>query len=186
MSFDSTGSDYLDLPLRALVGDVAGADSVPAAGSVVAVLGALAAGLTAKVAHRSASRLAEAEEIAAQADVLRGRFEPVITADAAGYADALAASGDHRTSALHALSVELAVMGDAAADVAELAANLVTMGNPNLRFDADAAVRIAVTVAEISAKLIGANVGESELVGRSESAAARARNAAAHASRPVG
>ncbi|MGH3425722.1 MAG: cyclodeaminase/cyclohydrolase family protein, partial [Nocardioidaceae bacterium] len=49
--------DYLDRPLRDLLGDVSGADPVPAAGSLAAATGALAAGLVAKVARRSVSRL---------------------------------------------------------------------------------------------------------------------------------
>lgn len=178
MSFEPAENDYLDLPLRALFDDVAGKESVPAAGSVVAALGALAAGLAAKVAHRSTSRLPDAEEIAERADELRRKFEPIITADALGYAAALATRGDERHSAMHSLSAELALMAETAAEVAELAAALVINGNPNLRFDSESAVRIAVTVAEIGAELIGANVGDSELSLRAHAAADRARAAA--------
>ncbi len=178
MALEPAENDYLDLPLRALFDDVGGKDSVPAAGSVIAVLGALAAGLAAKVAHRSTSRLADAEKIAQRAEELRRRFEPIITADAVGYAAALSTRGDERAAALHSLSAELARMGEAAAEVAELASELVIHGNPNLRFDSESAVRIAVTVAEIGAELIGANVGESELSRRAHSAADRARAAA--------
>src|SRR5665647_125074 len=86
--------DYLDRPLRELLEDVADADPVPAAGSVVAVLGALAAGLAAKVARRSTSQVPDTESIAERADWLRGRLEPLITADAASYTEALAAAGN--------------------------------------------------------------------------------------------
>lgn len=178
MAFEPSEGDYLDLPLRALLDEVAGKDSVPAAGSVVAVLGALAAGLAAKVAHRSTSRLSDAKEITQRADALRKKFEPIITADAVGYAAALATRGDDRAAAMHSLSSELALMAEAAAEVAELASALVVHGNPNLRFDSESAVRIAVTAAEICAELIGANVGESELSHRAHSAAGRAREAA--------
>lgn len=175
MAFEPAEHDYLGLPLRALLDDVGSKESVPAAGSVIAVLGALSAGLAAKVAHRSVSRLPDALEIAARADALRQRFEPIITADARGYAAALKLRGKERERALHSLSLELAQMAETAAEVAELAAKLVVVGNPNLRFDSDSAVRIAVTVAEISAELIGANVGESELSRRAHEAAERAR-----------
>lgn len=186
MAFEPVGSvepvgpgegDYLDLTLRTLLDSVAGKNSVPAAGSVIAVLGALAAGLAAKVAHRSTSRLPDAEKIAQRADELRMKFEPIITADAVGYAAALATRGDERDAAMHSLSAELTLMAETAAEVAELASALVTDGNPNLRFDSESAVRIAVTVAEIGAKLIGANVGESELSRRAHTAAERARAA---------
>ncbi|MCC6271022.1 MAG: cyclodeaminase/cyclohydrolase family protein [Microbacteriaceae bacterium] len=174
----SSVEDYLDRPLRALFDNVAGADPVPAAGSVIAAMGALAAGLTAKVAHRSASRLLDSEEIAGRADELRRRLEPLITADAVDYAAALAKRGGDRADALQSLSSELVIIVETASEIAQLASALVTDGNPNLRYDADAAVRIAVTVAEIGGELIGANVGDSELSHRAHAAVAVARTAA--------
>lgn len=176
------GDDYLNRPLQTFFDSVAGPDSVPAAGSVVAAMGALAAGLAAKVAHRSMSRLSNAADIAQQANALRSRCEPLITADAAGYLAALATRGDERAAAMHALSAELAMMAETAAEVAELASTLIRNGNPNLRFDSETAVRIAVTVAEVCAQLIGANVGDSHLSVRAHTAAERARAAAAHGS----
>lgn len=178
MATEQGEHDYLDRPLRALLASVAGAESVPAAGSVLAVVGALAAGLTGKVAHRSSSRLTNSREVVGRADELRDIFAPFITADAIGYARALTKQGDDRATALHSLSVDLVVMVEAAAEIAELASFLVVEGNPNLRFDADAAARIAVTVAEVGAELIGANVGESELTVRAHTAVDRARLAA--------
>ncbi len=178
MAVEPVEEDYLDRPLRALFDSVASKESVPAAGSVIASLGALAAGLAAKVAHRSTSGLPDAEEIAQRADGLRRKFEPIITADAVGYTAALAKRGDDRAAALHSLSDELVLMVEAAAEVAELASGLVIHGNQNLRYDADASMRIAVTVAEIGADLIGANVGVSELSLRVLSAVDRARAAA--------
>ena len=178
MTAEAANDDYLDRPLRSFFDSVAGTESVPAAGSVIATLGALAAGLAAKVAHRSTSRLPDAEEIAQRADELRMTFEPIITADAVGYMAALALRGDERDAAMHSLSFELVMMAEAAVEVAELASALVIHGNPNLRFDSEAAVRIAVTTAEISGALIGANVGDSELSSRAHLAAGRARTAA--------
>lgn len=181
MATEEVDEGYLDLPLRALFDDVAGTESVPAAGSVIATLGALAAGLAAKVAHRSASRLDNAKETAARLDELRKKFEPLITADAAGYAAALAVRGDDRTAAFHALSFDLVLIAEAAAEIAEIASELATSGNPNLRYDADSSMRIAVTVAEIAAELIGANVGEAELSRRAHRNVDRARAATSHA-----
>ncbi|MEO7350165.1 MAG: cyclodeaminase/cyclohydrolase family protein [Terrimesophilobacter sp.] len=180
MATEAVADDYLDRPLRALFDDVAGTDSVPAAGSVIATLGALSAGLAAKVAHRSHSRLPDAEEIAGRLDALRLTFEPLITADALGYAAALAVRGDDRAAAMHALSFDLVLIAEAAATVAELASTLALTGNPNLRYDAEASVRIAVTVTQIAAELIGANVVETELSRRANSAAGGALAAAIH------
>lgn len=115
-------------------------------------------------------------------DALRLKFEPLITADAVGYAAALAVRGDERAAAMHALSFDLVLIAEAAAEVADLASALALTGNPNLRYDADSSVRIAVTVAEIAAELIGANVGETELFRRAHAAAELARIAATQCS----
>ena len=170
-------SDFLDRPLRDFIDNVASKESVPSAGPVIAALGALSAGLTAKVAHRSSAQLTDAEHIATRADVLRSKCEPIITTDALGYAAALSKRGDERVSALESLSRELVLLTETAAEIAELATVLVNDGNQNLRFDADAAVRIAVTVAEIGAELVRANVGDSDLSKRARYAASQARAA---------
>lgn len=172
------GGDYLDRPLRALFDDVAGAESVPAAGSVIAALGALSAGLTAKVAHRSAAQLHDSEEIARRAHELRAKLEPIITADAVGYAAALAKRGLARADAMQSLSSELGVIVETAAEIAELASALAIEGNQNLRYDAEAAARIAATVAEVGASLIGANVGGAGLSRDAGAAVGRAQAAA--------
>jgi formiminotetrahydrofolate cyclodeaminase len=177
MALDSV-DDYLDLPLRALLNDVASEESVPAAGSVIAVLGALAAGLAAKTARRSRSLLPDAEAIASRADDLRASFEPRITGDAIGYRAALAVRGDDRVAAVLPLSAHLTLLVEAAAEIAQLASHLAADGNPNLQYDAESAARIAVTVAEVGSKLIGANGGASELSARAERAVAEVRSAA--------
>ncbi|MDO5745649.1 MAG: cyclodeaminase/cyclohydrolase family protein [Micrococcaceae bacterium] len=169
--------DYLNRPLRELFDDVASGDSVPAAGSAVAALGALAAGLTAKVARRSSSRLPNAAELAQRADELRAGLEPLVTADAAGYADAMAAP-EGRAAAMAAVSAGTASIAESAAEIAQLAAHLALDGNQNLRWDATAAVRIAAVAAEVAAELTAANVGEDDPFPRACSAAILARTAA--------
>lgn len=145
--------DYLDRPLRELLADVAGGDPVPAAGSAVVATTALAAALTAKVARRS--RRGDAEELAARADEVRARLEPGITSDAAAYAHVLAAAPDEQG-------------GDAASywprrvcavvpDVIALAEELASDGNPNLRYDAEAAARLAAVAGDVAKLLIRAN-----------------------------
>lgn len=175
--------DYLDRPLRELLDDVAGADPVPAAGSLVAVLGALAAGLAAKVARRSTSQRPDAEAIADRADRLREQLEPIITGDAASYAEALAAGSNRsdRAAAMLESTSGLAVVTESAAEIAEIAATLAANCNPNLRADAAAVARIAASVAEVGTALTAANVGESSPLQRARAAAARARTAANNA-----
>jgi formiminotetrahydrofolate cyclodeaminase len=172
--------DYLDRPLRDLLEDVAGTDPVPAAGSLVAVLGALAAGLAAKVARRSTSQRPDAEAIAERADLLRQRLEPIITGDAAGYAEALATEGNRaeRHAAMLEASSGPVVVAETAAEIAEIAAALAANCNPNLRVDAAAVAWFAASVTEVSADLTAANVGESEPFRAARTAATRARAAA--------
>lgn len=169
--------DYLNRPLHELLEDVAGKDSVPAAGSAVAVLGALAAGLTAKVARRSSSRLSNSVGTAQRADELRKGLEPLVTADAAGYADAMAAP-EGRAAAMAAVSAGTAFMAESAAEIAQIAADLAVDGNQNLRWDAMAATRIAAIAAEVAAELTAANVGADDPFPRAHSAAILARTAA--------
>lgn len=173
-----TVGDYLDRPLRDLLDDVAGSDSVPAAGSMVAAIGALAAGLAAKVARRS-RQLDERHELAAHADSLRARFEELITADAENYAATLnAATVAERDAALLAATAGPVTVAETAAVVAEIAARLTADGNQNLRYDAAASAWIAASIAEVAATLAGANVGETVLFERAQAAADKARAAA--------
>lgn len=183
MAIGADAGNYLDRPLNELLDDISGTDPVPAAGSVVAVLGALAAALAAKVAHRSASRLSDAEQIAKRADGLRNRLEPLITADAIDYAAALATRGD-RAPAMLSVSNGIVLMAETAAEIAELASDLARNGNQNLHHDAAAAVQIAAMAAQIAAELTGANVGESALSRRAHAAVVRAQTAAGR-ERPV-
>lgn len=170
--------DYLDRPLRELLEDVAGTDPVPAAGSVMAVLGALAAGLAAKVARRSTSQRPDAEKIAERADRLRHQLEPIITGDAAGYAEALGSNQADRGAAILAASSGPVLVAEIAAEIAEIASGLAANCNPNLRVDAAAVAWLAASVAEVGADLTAANVGESESLRAARSAATLARAAA--------
>lgn len=174
-----TKGDYRDRPLKDLLADVRGSDPVPAAGSVTAVTVALAAGLTAKVARRST--LVEAEELAVQADAVGDRMAALATADAAGYAEVLAArrSGTRLAEALAEATVIPSVIASAAAEIAGLAAQLVTRGNPNLRFDAIAAADLAANAAAVAASLATADASETPEAARAVAAASRAEAIAA-------
>lgn len=149
------GGDYVDRPLRELLSDIAGAEPVPAAGSTIAATTALAAALTAKVARRS--RRDDAAELAARADLLRTRVEVGIVADAAAYADALSTPRDERDPEVAAHWPR--TVREVAYEVADLAGDLADNGNPNLRYDADAAAHLATASAEIAGRLLRANAG---------------------------
>ncbi|HLR84551.1 MAG TPA: cyclodeaminase/cyclohydrolase family protein [Nocardioidaceae bacterium] len=147
------GGDYLDRPLRDLLSDIAGAEPVPAAGSTVAGTTALAAALTAKVARRS--RRADAAELAARADLLRTRVEAGVAADAAAYADVLSTPRDERDP--EAAAHWPRTVRETASELAGLARDLADNGNPNLRYDAEAAARLATVSSEIAESLLRAN-----------------------------
>lgn len=147
--------DYLDRPLRELLDDAAGSAPVPAAGSTIATTAALAAALTAKVARRS--QRDDAAELATRADQLRARVEAGIAADAAAYADVLATPRNERDPDKAAIWPR--TVREVAYELAEIAADLVDNGNPNLRYDADGAARLAALSAEIAESLLRANEG---------------------------
>ena len=140
-------------------------------------MGALAAGLAAKVARRS-RQLADGQELAARADLLRTRFEVLITADAENYAATLTAPVADRAAALLAATAGPVTVAETAAHVAEIAARLAADGNQNLRYDAEASAWLAAAVAEVAARLALANVGQTQPVERAQAAAEKARTAA--------
>jgi formiminotetrahydrofolate cyclodeaminase len=173
-------SEYLDLPLREFLDLVASDGPAPGGGSVAAVAVALAAGLSGMAARLSAGHLADADGLAARADVSRRRVAPLARADAESYGRVLDAyrepdSETRRERVRDALSgatdVPLAV-AEVGNEVVGIAARLVEEGNPNLEGDAmtavllaDAGVRAAAALAEIN--LSSANV-EDERLGRAK------------------
>src|SRR5215204_3823409 len=174
---ENTTSEYLDLPLRDFLDLVASGGPAPGGGSVAAVTVALAAGLSGMAARLSTDQLADG--LAARADALRRRAEPLATADAESYRRVLDAyrlprepdPETRRERVRDALSgaadVPLAV-AEVGSEVAGIAARLVEEGNPNLEGDtmtavllADAGVRAAAALAEIN--LSSANMEDDRL-----------------------
>lgn len=172
--------DYLDRPFRDLLDDVASNDPVPAAGSMLAAVGALTAGLVAKVARRSTAQRSDAEAVAERLDRLRRRLEPIITADAASYAETLSAPNDsaERDAAMESASSGPVLTAEITAEIAVIAAELVAGSNPNLRSDLAGAAWLAASIAEVATELTAANVGKSAPFQQARSAALRAREAA--------
>ncbi|MHA6620734.1 cyclodeaminase/cyclohydrolase family protein [Pseudonocardia sp. DLS-67] len=155
----------LDLTVGDLLGSVAARTPAPGGGGVAALATAMAAGLTGMAARFGDGPAAE--RAAERADELRSLAAPLADADAAAYGGFLAAvrlprdepgrAAAVRRAREDAIAVPVAIAG-VAGEVAELAADLVRNGNPQLRGDAAAAVHLAAAAAATAAELIAANV----------------------------
>jgi methenyltetrahydrofolate cyclohydrolase len=171
---ENTAPDYLDLPLGEFLDRVASDSPAPGGGSVAAIAVALAAGLAGMAARLSTGQLADAPELADQADASRRRVAPLARADAESYGRVLEAYRDpeDRTARVRdalsgAADVPLAV-AEAGSEVAAIASRLAEEGNPNLKGDAMAAVLLASAGVRAAAKLVqinlsSANVGDDRL-----------------------
>jgi formiminotetrahydrofolate cyclodeaminase len=171
---ENTAPDYLDLPLGEFLDRVASDSPAPGGGSVAAIAVALAAGLAGMAARLSTGQLADAPELADQADASRHRVAPLARADAESYGRVLDAyrEPEDRTARVRAAlsgaaDVPLAV-AEAGSEVAAIASRLAEEGNPNLKGDAMAAVLLASAGVSAAAKLVqinlsSANVGDDRL-----------------------
>jgi methenyltetrahydrofolate cyclohydrolase len=184
------GGSLLDLTVRDLLDAVAADTPAPGGGAGAALGAALAAALTGMAARFSGEPYAAAAEAA---DTLRRRAAPLADADGAAYRDFLAAlrlprddDPDGRAAAVRrardaATDVPLEI-GEIAAGVAELAAELAAGGNPNLRGDAVAGALLAAAAAGTAAQLVAANLG----AGSADPRLRRARELAAAATAEAG
>jgi formiminotetrahydrofolate cyclodeaminase len=190
----------LDRPLEDFLDEVASSDLLPGAGFVSAVAVAMAAGLVAMAARRSVEVWPEAKGAVAQAEALRTRIIPLAERNAAAYSQAVATlrdespseAPDRRDEAIaealdRAASVPLQI-GEAAADVAALAALLVERGEGSLRADAAAAALLAQAGAGAAATLVEVNLSitaSDERVGQARAFADAARAACERAQAAV-
>lgn len=150
------------MPEKTLTGfleEVAARTSSPGGGAVAAVAAALAAALAEMAAHFSSKHWDDAGEAAARARELRERAAPLAQADAEAYEAVIAARGGpgYGEALSRAADAPLAVV-EAAAGVAELAAELAARGNPNLRGDAVTAALLAEASARAAANLVEINL----------------------------
>jgi formiminotetrahydrofolate cyclodeaminase len=133
----------------------------PGGGGAAAVTGAMAAGLVAMAARFSVARLPAALELAEQADELRRRAADLAEADAVAYTavlDARRQGGDLREALSGAAVVPLEI-AEIGARVAQMAAQVASAGNPNLRGDAVTGMLLAAASARSAAYLVDINVG---------------------------
>jgi glutamate formiminotransferase/formiminotetrahydrofolate cyclodeaminase len=193
----STG-DLLDVSLRAFLDELAGELPAPAGGSIAALVVAMAAGLTAKVA-RASDDWREQMAAVAQAEKLRRRIAPLAQSGAEAYEEALAAlrlpdrlEPQVRDMAIGNVLVRSAEVplqiAETGADVASLAALVADRGAPDRRGDAASAAILAEAGTRVAATLVAVNLTvtpEDERIGRArlqvELAAEAARNALAAA-----
>lgn len=180
---------YLEETVAAFLAALAAPLPAPAAGSALALVGALAAGLVEKSARLSTGHWARAAETADRSEALRARLGPLAREDAQAYTVTLtalrAAGGDPelRAAALALAADTPLAIAEAAAEVAHLAAALALHGNPTLRTDAQTAALLAEAATRSAAALVETNLDGSaderiELVRSAAVAAADARSRA--------
>jgi len=130
----------------------------------VAAVVAAAAALVQKVARLSQKQWPEASEVHARAERLRVQSEDLIEQDSVAYLDFMeAVRSGQGVAGAQARTVQVPLeIARAAAEVAELAGQSASLGNPKLRPDAVVAVMLAAAAAESAAYLVGVNVGETK------------------------
>jgi len=162
-------STFLDLPLGEFLDEVASPELVPGAGFSAAVTVAMAAGLVTMTARRSLEVWPEGAGAAAQAERLRKRVIPLAEENVVAYRKAVGLlRGDDLADIKHrdfelsrsleeAARIPLAI-GEAAADVAALAADVAEYGEPSVRADAATAGALALAGARGAAILVEVNL----------------------------
>jgi formiminotetrahydrofolate cyclodeaminase len=158
MMWDDPGSVEA-LRIDALLDAVAAPEPAPGGGSAAAVVGALAAALCVK-----AARLSDEAGLAAQAGRLRDRLQALAAEDAEAFAAALTELRERRGDVQLGRALERAAevplrIGEAAGDVAALAAALTGRAKAEVQPDTRAAGVLAAAVARVAAVLVEANLG---------------------------
>ncbi len=189
----SEAASALSEAASALTEPLAEGDADPTGGAVAAVAAALAASLAASAADRSRAEWDEAAGARAQAQALRRRALALADQDAEAYADARAAlaerggAGDQAgRDALIGDAVTIAAqlplqIGATAADIAQLAGQIATHGNVDVRADATIGAALAAGAARGAAHLVEINLvagADHQLVARARGQAQTAAGAA--------
>lgn len=138
--------------MKSFLDAVAARTAAPGGGAVAATAAASAAALVAM-----AARFSDDDALATTADGLRGDLLRLAEADAAAYAEYLAAQGPARKAALHKATEVPRDIATTATRVAELARGLATDGNPRLLGDARVAEVLAGAAAEAATVLVEIN-----------------------------
>ena len=180
-------SSFLDLTVAEWLDELAGPRAAPGGGSALAITVANAAAVVAM-----AARVTRDPGLAAQAEALRKRTAPLAQLDADTYEAALAVRDataelkpeqrDWEIGQAFAKAAEPPLeIARAAADVAELAAQLAREGSPAIHADAVAAAALAAACARGAVAMVKVNltaldgdprVGEAERLAAEAAAAA--------------
>jgi formiminotetrahydrofolate cyclodeaminase len=145
-----------------LLSKIASPAPAPASGSAVAAVVAAAAALVQKVARLSSKQWPEAVEIHERAERLRLHSEELIEEDSLAYlafVEAVRSGQDVAGAQARTVEIPLDIVR-VAAEVATLADQSASLGNPRLRADAVVAAMLASAAAESAAFLVGVNLGE--------------------------
>ncbi len=173
MAGEDKRDEALNTSVGGLLDDLAEEGPAPGGGSAAALTASMAASLTASVARMSATGWGEAGGVIAQAESLRSKISPLIDLDARAYQEALdtlarrdeIAEPDRDARLQDALgrAAEIPLrIGEAAADVAELAALAAERGEAVVRADAAAAAMLAEGAARSAALLVEVNLATAE------------------------
>ena len=155
---------YRDMGLDQLLEAFARAAPAPGGGGAAAVAVALSASLCAMTARLSTAPMTSASQMATEALALRDAVAPLCDRDARSYLDVIAARRRHDAASItDALSAATDVPMEiiaAGSRLAEMAAELVETGNPNLRGDALVAAVLAGAGVEAAATLARINLAD--------------------------
>jgi formiminotetrahydrofolate cyclodeaminase len=190
-------TSFLDLTAGELLDELAG-PVAPAGGSALAFAVAMAAAVVRMAARASKDSWDAAAGVAAQADALRARAAPLAQLDADVLDEALAVrdgsaalSAEKRDweigKAFAAAAEPPLEIARAAADVAELAAEVAVSGDQRVRADAIAAAMLAAAAARAAVSIIQVNltsVDGDPRVAEAERLARAAEDAVARATLP--
>jgi methenyltetrahydrofolate cyclohydrolase len=185
----------IDLPVSALLDELAASSETPGGGSALALALAAAAAVLGMAARASAPDWDDAAGIAAQADALRSRAAALVDADAEAYAHALEARdaaaelpADRRDwevgRAFAAAAEPPLAIARIAADVAELAAIVARDGDARFHVDAGIAAVVAAAAARGGLALVRVNLttlADDPRLGEAAGLARAAEDAAARA-----
>jgi formiminotetrahydrofolate cyclodeaminase len=191
-------SSFLELTAAELLDELAG-PVAPAGGSALAFAVAMAAAVVRMAARASKDSWDAAAGVAAQADALRARAAPLAQLDADVLDEALAVRDgaaalspekrDWEIGKAFAAAAEPPLeIARAAADVAELAAEVAVSGDPRVRADAIAAATLAAAAARAAVTIVQVNltsVDGDPRVAEAERLARAAEDAVARATLPT-
>ncbi len=121
-----------------------------------------------KVTRLSGKQWPEAAEMHGRAERLRLQSEELIEQDSVAYLDYVeAVRSGHGVAGAQARTIQIPLeIVRAAAEVAELAEQSASLGNPKLRADAVVAAMLAAAAAEAAAYLVAVNLKEAADGGR--------------------